>query len=205
MKAMQIARIVTLTLALASASCGDAVRQGTGTSFLIVKQLEFARGSEPDTFTANLLSDVVGKNSTVFNDFGRVTFSLGLKDPGPAGSPNAPTQNQSITVNRYHVRFFRADGRNTPGVDVPYEFDGAFTVTVGSSDTQGRFTVVRNIAKREAPLQALGGSPPQGSGGTPNPVILSTIAEITFYGQDLSGHEVSATARASIDFGNFAD
>jgi hypothetical protein len=198
MKATQIARIVMLTLAVASASCGSAVRQGTGTSFLIVKQLEFAKGSEPEEFTSNLLSDVVtvvDNNATFFNDLARVTFSLGLKDPGPAGSPSSPTQNQFITVERYHVKFVRADGRKEQGVDVPYEFDGAFTVTVGSSDAEGGFTVVRNIAKREAPLQAL----------RSNGVILSTIAEITFYGRDQTGHEVVATARSSIDFGNFAD
>ena len=198
MKATQIARIVILTLAVASASCGSTVRQGTGTSFLIVNELEFARGNEPETFSANLLSDVitvVDDVPTFFNDLGRVTFSLGLKDPGPAGSPTQPTQNQFITVDRYHVRFFRADGRNTQGVDVPYEFDGAFTVTVGSSQAEAGFTIVRNIAKREAPLQAL----------RTNGLILSTIAEITFYGRDQTGHEVVATARTSIDFANFGD
>ena len=198
MKATQIARIVILTLAVASASCGSTVRQGTGTSFLIVNELEFARGNEPETFSANLLSDVitvVHDVPTFFNDLGRVTFSLGLKDPGPAGSPTQPTQNQFITVDRYHVRFFRADGRNTQGVDVPYEFDGAFTVTVGSSQAEAGFTIVRNIAKREAPLQAL----------RTNGLILSTIAEITFYGRDQTGHEVVATARTSVDFANFGD
>ncbi|HEU4891481.1 MAG TPA: hypothetical protein VFT47_08015 [Vicinamibacterales bacterium] len=198
MKATQIARIVILTLAVASASCGSTVRQGTGTSFLIVNELEFARGNEPESFTANLLSDVitvVDDVPTFFNDLGRVTFSLGLKDPGPAGSPTQPTQNQFITVDRYHVRFFRADGRNTQGVDVPYEFDGAFTVTVGSSQAEAGFTIVRNIAKREAPLQAL----------RTNGLILSTIAEITFYGRDQTGHEVVATARTSVDFANFGD
>jgi hypothetical protein len=198
MKATQIARIVILTLAVASASCGSTVRQGTGTSFLIVNELEFARGNEPETFSANLLSDVitvVDDVPTFFNDLGRVTFSLGLKDPGPAGSPIQPTQNQFITVDRYHVRFFRTDGRNTQGVDVPYEFDGAFTVTVGSSQAEAGFTIVRNIAKREAPLQAL----------RTNGLILSTIAEITFYGRDQTGHEVVATARTSVDFANFGD
>lgn len=198
MKATQIARIVILTLAVASASCGSTVRQGTGTSFLIVNELEFARGNEPESFTANLLSDVitvVDDVPTFFNDLGRVTFSLGLKDPGPAGSPTQPTQNQFITVDRYHVRFLRTDGRNTQGVDVPYEFDGAFTVTVGSSQAEAGFTIVRNIAKREAPLQAL-----RTSG-----LVLSTIAEITFYGRDQTGHEVVATARTSIDFANFGD
>jgi hypothetical protein len=198
MKATQFARIVILTLAVASASCGSTVRQGTGTSFLIVNELEFARGNEPETFSANLLSDVitvVDDVPTFFNDLGRVTFSLGLKDPGPAGSPIQPTQNQFITVDRYHVRFFRTDGRNTQGVDVPYEFDGAFTVTVGSSQAEAGFTIVRNIAKREAPLQAL----------RTNGLILSTIAEITFYGRDQTGHEVVATARTSVDFANFGD
>lgn len=198
MKATQIVRVGLLALAVTSASCGSAVRQGTGTSFLIVNQLEFAKGSEPDTFTTNLLSDVitvVDDNPAYFNDLARVTFSLGLKDPGPSGSPSSPTQNQFITLDRYHVRFFRADGRNTQGVDVPYEFDGAFTVTVGGDSAQAGFTIVRNIAKREAPLQALRN----------NGVILSTLVEITFYGRDQTGHEVVATARSSIDFGNFAD
>ena len=91
------------------------------------------------------------------------------------------------------MRFFRADGRNTQGVDVPYEFDGAFTATVRSNSVQSSFVVVRHDAKREAPLAILGS----------NRLILTIIAEITFYGRDQTGHETQAVARASIDFGNF--
>ena len=198
MRTTHIVRIAMLALGIASASCGSQVRQGTGTSYLIVNALEFAPGAEPDTFTSLLLSDVVTvveENETFFNDLARVTFSLGLKDPGPASSPLAPTPNQFITLDRYHVRFIRTDGRNTQGVDVPYEFDGAFTVTVGGGTTQAGFTVVRNVAKREAPLLAL----------RSNGLILSTIVELTFYGRDQTGHEVVATARSSIDFANFGD
>jgi hypothetical protein len=184
-----------VTLALASASCGSVVRDGNGTSFLIVNGLEFARGDEPDTFVGNAISDVNAPNVGNFNDLARVTFSLGLKDPGPASSVTVPTQNQFITVDRYHVRYFRADGRNTQGVDVPYEFDGAFTVTVGAGTVESVFTVVRHDAKREPPLATLG----------VNRLILSTLAEITFYGRDQTGHQVVATARTSIEFGNFAD
>jgi hypothetical protein len=36
-------------------------------------------------------------------------------------------------------------------------------------------------------------------------VIITTIAEITFYGRDQVGHEVSATGRITVEFGNFAD
>ena len=184
--------------ALSSVSCGDVVRHGTGGSFLIVSSIEAAPGSEPTEFGNTLLSDVltvVDDNPTFFNDVGRVTFRLGLKDPGAATSPTTPSQNDAITINRYNVRFIRADGRNTPGVDVPYGFDGAFTLTVTGGDASAGFTIVRNIAKMEAPLAAL----------RFNGVILSTIAEVTFYGADQTGHEVSATARISIDFGNFGD
>ena len=183
---------------LSSVSCGDVVRQGTGGSFLIVSSIEAAPGSEPTEFANTLLSDVitnVDEMPTFFNDVGRVTFRLGLKDPGAATSPTTPSQNDAITINRYNVRFIRADGRNTPGVDVPYGFDGAFTLTVSGGDASAGFTIVRNIAKMEAPLAAL----------RFNGVVLSTIAEVTFYGADQTGHEVSATARISIDFGNFGD
>ena len=192
------AALVLAAATMSSTSCGDVVRQGTGGSFLIVSSLEGAPGAEPTDFGNTLLSDVitvVDDSPTFFNDVGRVTFRLGLKDPGAATSPTTPSQNDAITINRYRVQFIRADGRNTPGVDVPYGFDGAFTLTISGGDASAGFTLVRNIAKMEAPLAAL----------RFNGVVLSTIAEITFYGADQTGHEVSATARISIDFGNFGD
>jgi hypothetical protein len=200
-KAVWGSRAAALALAIGAAvstSCGNVVRQGTGGSFLIVSSIEAAPGAEPTDFGNTLLSDVltvVDDIPTFFNDVARVTFRLGLKDPGSSSSPTAPSQNDAITINRYHVRFFRADGRNTPGVDIPYEFDGAFTLTVAGGDATAGFTLVRNVAKMEAPLAAL----------RFNGVILSTIAEVTFYGADQTGHEVSATARITIDFGNFGD
>jgi hypothetical protein len=105
-----------------------------------------------------------------------------------------PTSNNFITVNRYRVVYTRADGRNTPGVDVPYPFDGAITVTVSGTATAG-FTLVRHQAKVEAPLGAL----------ATNFVIVSTIADVTFYGQDQTGRAVSVTGRISVNFANFAD
>ena len=190
--------VVFATAVAFSTSCGDVVRQGTGGSFLIVSSIEAAPGNEPTEFGNTLLSDVVtvvDDVATQFNDVGRATFRLGLKDPGSPGSPTTPGQNDAITINRYHVRFFRADGRNVPGADVPYEFDGAFTLTVSGGDASSGFTLVRNIAKAEAPLAAL----------RFNGIVLSTIAEVTFYGTDQTGHEVSVTARISIDFANFGD
>lgn len=190
--------LVALALAIGTASCGEVVRQGTGSSYLIVLSLEGASGAEPEEFGGTLLSDVitvVDDIPTFFNDVGRVTFRIGMKDPGGVGSPTEPSTANLITVNRYRVVFSRNDGRNTPGVDVPYPFEGAFTVTVTADDTTGGFTIVRNIAKREAPLAAL----------RQNGVVLSTIAEVTFFGTDQTGRAVSAVARMSIDFANFGD
>lgn len=192
----QICRLAVFAIAVAATSCTDSVRQGTGSSFLIVDNMQAASGAEPDDLGSTLQSDVVtfvDDAPTIFNDLGQVTFSLGLKDPG---RDTSPTQNMSITVDRYHVQYVRADGRNTPGVDVPYPFDGSVTLTVVAGGTAtAAFPIVRHVAKQEAPLGSLRNSR----------VILSTIGEITFYGRDQVGHEVSVTARIGIDFGNFAD
>jgi hypothetical protein len=187
-----------VVLAGLSASCGEMQREGQASSFLIVNAIQAARGDDPTKFAGNLLSDVltvVKGVPTVFNDVGQVQFSLAMKDPGSTNSPTTPTTANFITVNRYHVKFVRADGRNTQGVDVPYEFDGAFTVTVRADDATAAFTLIRNVAKEEAPLATLANSP----------VIISTIAQITFYGHDQTGREVSVSANISVDFGNFAD
>ncbi|MCK7469888.1 MAG: hypothetical protein MZU95_03085 [Desulfomicrobium escambiense] len=57
----------------------------------------------------------------------------------------APTPVNSVTVTRYHVAFKRSDGRNTPGVDVPYAFDGAATGTIGAD---GGCSPSRSSARR---------------------------------------------------------
>jgi hypothetical protein len=184
-------------LILASVSCGDLTRQGTASSYLLVEELVAASGAEPDKLGATLHSDVitiVKDVPTIFSDNGRISFSLGLKDPGSTSSPNTPTANNSITVERYHVNYIRADGRNTPGVDVPYAFDGAMTFTVTGERSES-FELVRHTAKQEAPLAAL----------IQSPVIILTIAEVTFYGHDQTGRAVSTSTKIAIEFGNFGD
>ena len=191
-------RAVLTIFVLASVSCGQMSREGTASSYLTVETLEAASGAEPDEFSGDLASDVitvVDGVPTVFADVAQVSFALRLKDPGPAESPTSPTPNNAITIDRYRVSFIRSDGRNVPGVDVPYAFDGAFTLTV-SDRANASFTLVRVQAKREPPLSGL-------SNG--NGTRLSTLAEITFYGHDQTGREVSTTARIGVNFGNWGD
>jgi hypothetical protein len=133
---------------------------------------------------------------SVFNDSAVVNLSIILRDPGTPGSPSSPSTLNQVTINRYRVTYRRADGHNTPGVDVPYDFDSALTVTVPpSGDVEVAFQIVRHSAKEEAPLAALRYTDD----------IISTIGEVTFYGRDQAGNDVSASARIGIDFGDFAD
>ena len=79
---------------------------------------------------------------------------------------------------------------------MPYAFDGAVTGAVPSSGTLSlSFVLVRNIAKQEPPLVQLVASPS----------ILTTIADVTFYGRDQVGNDISVSGSIQIDFGNFGD
>jgi hypothetical protein len=201
----RLARLMAvLALTPLSISCGDLARQGTGSSYLIVTALTAASGAEPGEFGGTLHSDVItfvtvsGQTTrvpTIFPDIGQVSLQLAMKDPGGAETPTTPTPANFITINRYRVRYLRADGRNTPGVDVPFGFDGAVTATVSGSTNFG-FELVRHIAKQESPLRALAFN---------TAVIISTITEITFYGRDQTGREVSVSAQMLVDFGDFGD
>ena len=108
----------------------------------------------------------------------------------------APTPINQVTFTRYTVVYRRSDGRNTAGVDVPYPLDGGLTFTIQSDkDVTANFELVRHTAKEEAPLKALVG----------NGMIISTVADVTFYGRDQAGNDVSVAGSISIDFGNFGD
>lgn len=186
-----------ILLAIAAASCGEQTLEGTSSSYLIIASLQAASGADASTFGGGLASDVITiKNNvaTVFADPGRVTFKLGLKDPGPASSPVTPTQNNWITLTQYHVQYVRSDGHNVEGVDVPYAFDGGISGTVSADLTAG-FTLVRDQAKQEAPLGAL----------ATNPITISTVARVTFYGHDQTGREVSVTGNIDVSFANYGD
>jgi hypothetical protein len=203
----QTAAVILVAACAAAAGCGDVVRQGRAPVQLVINSLEAAPGAEPDEFGASLLSDVITVvqrtvNSqeadvpTVFNDLGEVTMSLILKDPGQPGTTAAPSAINQVTITRYRVIYRRSDGRNTPGIDVPFPFDSAATFTVPAQGTvTAGFQLVRHTAKQEAPLATLAF----------NPDVISTLAEVTFFGRDQAGNDISATGMIGVDFGNFAD
>jgi len=183
-------------VALAAASgCSSTVRTGQSPAYLVLQRLEGSSGAETSgTFQSVLRSDVRSKGS-VFEDNGRVTLSIALKD---VTNPSGPTTNNLITLNRYRVEYRRTDGRNTPGVDVPYAFEGALGMTVGEQNVQAVFSLVRIQAKLEAPLVTLVGN----NGGA---LVISTIADVTFFGKDQTGREVTVTGSMSVNFADWAD
>lgn len=211
---MNAMRYITKVFALAAlgtvcASCGDVARSGRAPVFLVIESITASQGGATGSTQSNFLqSDVqrllttpdpcttTSPCPTIYSDSGMATFHLSLKDLGNAVAATTPSANNQVTITRYRVTYRRADGRNTPGVDVPYGFDGAGTITVPETGKASLgFELVRNVAKSESPLVQL----------VSNPTVITTIAEVTFYGQDLVGNEIQATGSIQVDFGNFGD
>jgi hypothetical protein len=202
--------VAAAALVASAVSCGDVVRTGRSPVMLIIDQLQAAPGGGfgANQFGNTLHSDVIvlvtqpppcsttSPCATTYSDSGQVTMSLALKDIGSTVSPNTPTTNNQVTLNRVHIKYVRADGRNVQGVDVPYEFDGAITGTIAGTGIQTfTFEIVRHAAKAEPPLLAL----------ITSPSIVTTIAQVTFYGTDAVGNDINVMGQIQIDFGNFGD
>lgn len=188
-----IRRVVVLGLVLATAAgCSSTTREGRSPVYLTMLNLEAASGAEPDDMSNTLQSDVQTEGG-VFEDPGRVTMRIQLKDP----TSGSVTPTNAVTLTRYRVDYKRSDGRREPGLDVPYSFDGAATATITDETTRLTFVIVRAQAKLEAPLKNLR----QGGGGG----LISTIADVTFYGKDQTGSDVSVTGSISVNFADWAD
>ena len=146
------------------------------------------------------VNGVTVQQPTIFNDLGRATISSERKDQSDlvGGLSQVTSPLNRITLTRYRVTYRRADGRNTPGVDVPFGFDGALSTTIppeGSADVV--FDLVRHSSKSEPPLANLAGG-----GGLR---FINAIAEVTFFGRDQNGNETMATGFIDVIFGDFGD
>jgi hypothetical protein len=171
-------------LAVAAASCGDVVRSSRSPVMMLVNNLVVT-----NTPNSTMFSDVASASGAVVDDSATATLTAIMKDI----SVTAPSSNNKVTINRYRVEYRRADGHNVPGVDVPYPFEAAATVTVTPNATSILvFEIVRHTAKGESPLVQLRSSSS----------VISTVADVTFYGADAVGNDVSATGSMLINFGD---
>jgi hypothetical protein len=193
-----------VVLVATSVSCGSVVRQGQSPVYLVIDKLVARSGANPSEQPSNYLqSDVITMVTspnpctttspcpTVYSDPGTVDLRALPKDV----SATSPSTNSEITINRYHVNYRRADGLSTPGVDVPFGYDGTVTGTTTDGKLELVFELVRHVTKMESPLSQL----------ATNPGVITTLAEVTFYGHDQVGNDVTVSGNIQVDFGNFGD
>ena len=192
-------------VAVSAASCGsDLMRTGRSPVYLRIVGIDVTNGASNETSSGGLRSDVqtlveqqingvAVKVPTIFNDTAVANITVESKDP-----TRVTTATNAVTITRYRITFRRADGRNTPGVDVPFGWDGGVAVTIPAGGTSGvAFEIVRHSTKSEPPLRNL-----INNGGVQ---FIYTIAEITFFGRDQNGNEVTVTGMVDIAFSDFGD
>jgi hypothetical protein len=184
---MRLGSMVALGLLVGLSGCApDYVTDSAASVNLIIASIN--EGAQLD-------SDVrYGEDSSfVCEDEVPVAVAVRNKNPN-APAPSVPS---AVVLKSYEVRYFRTDGRGTEGVDVPYRITGnlTFAVDVANSGTVSfPLEVVRRQAKVEPPLSSIYQT-----------AVLTVMAEITLYGETVSGQSVSATGRLQIDFADFGD
>ena len=102
-----------------------------------------------------------------------------------------------MRIQRYSVAYRRTDGRGVQGVDVPYTISGSTTTLVaagGTASTELAVDIVRHQAKLEPPLSNINGLD-----------VVTMFADITVFGQTVSGKNVSAAGSAQVTFADYAD
>ena len=142
-----------------------------------------------------------------FNDDATLTVELLRKNPR---APSVPVED--VVLESYQVRYFRTDGQNREGVDVPFRFTGPLHTRIHAPSNEAETTaevvvsVVRHQAKQEPPLLNMTRiSVDNGTAQFPGQAIVTMIAEITIYGRTTNDRTLSATTRAQVNFADFAD
>jgi hypothetical protein len=205
------ALVVILAIGLFTYACSTKVEENNrSASLLTVESVTGEQANPTGGFTEStpLLSDTcdndnaqsqLPENCTVFNDNADILFSNDFLQIG-GGDGSSPTTSflNDIIVTQYRVDYFRPNGRNNPGVDVPFGIDGSMNIRIAVNSTgTGSIIIVRHEAKREAPLAELD------EGGSEG--VLTANAQMKFFGRDLAGRNVTATGFLEIHFANYGE
>ncbi len=103
-----------LALSVALISCNPLVNKTLSNSMMVITSMT---GHDIDGNTTNFLqSDVLTSLNTVTADQGLVSIRAQMLSPDPI---SGSSQYNSIMVTHYVVSYFRSDGKNTEGVDIP--------------------------------------------------------------------------------------
>lgn len=187
------------TVALAMTACvPDYVKQDNAPVMLIIASINDGLPLISDVFDTTI--------RPVAPDIVSVAVANRSKNPN-VDIPQIPMH---LLIQRYEVRYFRTDGRNTEGVDIPFRFSGGIANEVdvaigGVADIP--VEVVRAQAKLEPPLRNLRTGPPSGIPNFPlsGAMIITCFADITLHAQTIDGRVVKATGRLQIDFADWPE
>ena len=205
-------RISSLVAALAAAgaSCGDVVRAGpvAGVPGHRLAARRRAAARRPGTRPASLLSDVLtivtspapctatAPCPTVFNDTGQ-RHAAARRRRTSTGGPTAPTIEQ------------RGDDHPLPrGLSPGRRPQHAGRRRAVRLRRRRRPARSRRRHARRSASSSCGTSrrrSRRSCSWSNSPTIITTIADVTFYGQDQVGNDISATGSIHVDFGNFGD
>lgn len=184
---------ILLALFFALISCNPLENETLSNSMLVIMSLT---GQDINGNISNFLqSDVLTSENTVTADPATVTFKAHLLNPD---SLNGSSQYNNVMVTHYVVTYFRSDGKNREGIDIPYSFEGHMSSLVEIDNiAEFSFILVREVAKLELPLINLHEGRGEG--------VLQLRAKVDFYGHDLANKTVKSTGYLSIYFANYAD
>jgi len=179
-------------------SCNAVENETNSSSILLVENI---MGQDMEDNEANFLqSDVLYKDpttavETIYADIATATLQTKLLNPL---SVTGPSQYNDIMLDRYVVTYFRSDGNNIEGVDVPYSFEGHLSVNIPvDSEVTIIFVIVREVAKMEPPLIGLTEGRDIG--------VLQVHAKVEFFGHDMANKNIKATGYLDIFFANYAN
>jgi hypothetical protein len=196
---MKLRILAVLLVAVAGMACTPGwARQNDSDVLLLMDIVAGSAGGEDGDDATQLLSDP--RTPSIINDNAVLTLRVIMKNPNTIVTPEVGVgQLSDVTLRRYTVRYYRADGRSVEGVDVPYSISGEMNTLVQAfgPEVETSIIVVRHQAKMEPPLRNFTGFGGQGA--------LTMFAEITVYGETISQRTVSATGRLEIVFIDFAD
>jgi hypothetical protein len=207
MKRAALFATVTGFVGLSFVACVPDWAQQNATPYIMeIASITNAEGELP------ILSDVNDAKTGGFeNDNAVVTVNLFRKNNNADLSTSAV---EHVYLERYEVRYFRTDGHNIEGQDVPYRVTGPLgnprfhTPASGSEvELETIITIVRHQAKLEPPLRNLRLAQAGDSGSVlvPQQAIITCIAEITIHGRTVQGQVLVASGRVPVTFSDFAD
>jgi hypothetical protein len=215
MKSSRLVLIAAVTLAAAGCTPDWATRNETG-FIMEIASITGANTAQSSGQGGEIRSDVL-TNGSVFNDDAVVAVNV-LRKNNNADLGTSPVEH--VYLDRYEVVYFRTDGRNTEGVDVPFRITGplgnlrfhtAGPGGQGEVEQTVNITIVRHSAKLEPPLSNLRNVLVSAPGQLTSPFefpgqgIITTVAEITIIGHTIQGDGLQAKGRVQVTFADFAD